>query len=312
MKKIKNYILLCVSLLFIFACNKKQENAETSINTIEQKKIAVLLVSHGSHSETWRNALLDLEKNTKQDILDNAKVQRVETAFMEYNEPSIATRLKEFDEEGFSDVLIIPIFLTVSPHSFEDIPTIVGLKESPSSMENLKIENIERYQAKAKVQIAPLLDFSDILEKNILRRVKALSTQPLEEGVTLVGYGDVDYETEWTQLFQNIGKTIKDSLGISDLNHAWCGHIAGYKLEPTEKAIEEILKKKKRDIVIPVLVAHDENFQIRIIGGAIDKVADNKEKVSYKPDAILPDKNVENWIVKIATEYVGKINQDEN
>ncbi|MCK0205659.1 sirohydrochlorin chelatase [Ornithobacterium rhinotracheale] len=311
MKRIKNYILLCSTLLLTLACSKKQENATTPEND-GQKKIAVLLVSHGSHSETWRNALLDLEKNTKQEILKDTPAQAVETAFMEYNEPSIATRLKEFDKEGYTDVLIVPVFLTVSPHSFEDIPTIVGLKESPSSMETLKIENIERYPAKAKVHIAPLLDFSNILEKNVLRRVKALSTQPAEEGVTLVGYGDKDYEAEWSNLFKKIGESIKDSLGITDLNYAWCGHIAGYSSEPTQKAIEEILKQKKRDIVIPVLVAHDENFQVKIIGGAIDKVADNKEKVGYKPDAILPDKNVENWIVDITKQYVDKINKGEN
>lgn len=311
MKIIKKYILLYGAFLLVWGCGKKQENTRMIENDV-QKKVAILLVSHGSHSETWRNALFDVEKNTKQKILQNTPAQAVETAFMEYNEPSIATRLKEFDKEGYTDVLIVPIFLTVSPHSFEDIPTIVGLKESPSSMETLKIENIERYPAKAKVHIAPLLDFTNILEKNVLRRVKELSVQPAEEGVTLVGYGDKDYEAEWSHLFKKIGESIKDSLGITNLNYAWCGHIAGYKSEPTQKAIEEILKQKKRDIVIPVLVAHDENFQIKIIGGAIDKVEDNKEKVGYKPDAILPDKNVENWVVDITKQYVDKINKGEN
>lgn len=309
MKKLKFLAIVTLSFLFLYSCNKnKNGNADEQQSN---KKIGVLLVNHGSHSETWRNALLDLEKNTKQEILDSTKAQGVKTAFMEYNEPSIATRLKEFDKEGFTDVVIVPIFLTVSPHSFEDIPTIVGLKDSPASRETLKIENIERYTPKAKVEITPLLDFTNILQKNILRRVKALSKDPQNEGVTLVGYGDTDYDKEWTELFKNIGEVVKDSLGITDLNHAWCGHIAGYSSEPTTKAIEEILAKKKKDIVIPVLVAFDENFQLGIIGGGVDKVKDNKNRVIYKPDALLPDKNIEKWVVDASKEYVGKVENNE-
>ena len=90
------------------------------------------------------------------------KIEGIKTAFMEYNEPSIATRLKEFDKEGFTDVILVPIFLKVSSHSFEDIPTIIGQKEDPNSKEMLKIEKIERYTPKATVHLTPLLDFLNI------------------------------------------------------------------------------------------------------------------------------------------------------
>ena len=310
MKNFKIFASVILLLLLCYSCNKNKQQDEQVVNN-ENKKIGVLLVNHGSHSETWRNALLDLEKNVKPQILKETNAQEVKTAFMEYNEPSIATRLKEFDEEGYTDVVLVPVFLTVSPHSFEDIPTIVGLKDSPSSRETLKIENIERYEAKAKVHITPLLDFTNLLQKNVLRRAKALSTDPANEGLTLIGYGDTDYEKEWAELFNQIGETVKDSLGITELNHAWCGHIAGYKSEPTTEAIEEILKDKKKDIVIPVLVAHDENFQIGIIGGGVDNVKDSKNRVAYKPDAILPDTNVENWVVDVTKDYVEKVNNNE-
>jgi len=111
-------------------------NAKPSdVQTIKQK-IGILLVNHGSRSETWRQALLDLEGTVKDSILADSSVSGIKTAFMEYNEPSIATRLKEFDAEGYTDVIIVPVFLTVSPHSFDDIPTIIGQKEDPQSLEN--------------------------------------------------------------------------------------------------------------------------------------------------------------------------------
>ena len=51
----------------------------------------------------------------------------IKTAFMECTEPSIATRLKEFDEESYDAVVVAPIFLTVSSHYSHDIPVICGL-----------------------------------------------------------------------------------------------------------------------------------------------------------------------------------------
>ena len=78
-------------------------------------KIGVLLVNHGSRSETWRNGLLQLESHVAPSIFRNSTVKGLKTAFMEYTEPSIATRMKEFDQEGFTDVIIVPVFLTVSP-----------------------------------------------------------------------------------------------------------------------------------------------------------------------------------------------------
>lgn len=60
-------------------------------------------------------------------------------------------------------------------------------------------------------------------------------------------------------------------------------------------------------MVIPVLVAHDEMFQVKIIGGGIQKVAGYKEKVFYKPDAILPDSNITSWVIAVSQEYANKI-----
>lgn len=298
--------LLFTVLIFGASCGSNADKSKS--DAIQQdKKIGILLVNHGSRSETWRNALLDLEQNVTDSVLMNQNLSGLKTAFMEYTEPSIATRLKEFDSENYTDVIIIPIFLTVSPHSFEDIPTIVGLKEDPNSMEMLKIEKIERYTPMAKVHITPLLDFTNILQKNVLNRVLALSKNPVEEGLVLIGYGDETYDKEWGELFDNVAEYVKDYTGIDTHTYGWCGHIAHYKKEETTKPVNEVLELKENAIVIPVLVAHDEFFQIEIIGGGIEKVKDYRDRVLYVPDAILPDKNIEHWVIDIADEFATKV-----
>ncbi|MCP9447775.1 MAG: hypothetical protein NNA22_09420 [Nitrospira sp.] len=273
------------------------------------KTIGVLLVNHGSRSATWRNALLQLESSVTPALLAIPSVKGVKTAFMEYTEPSIATRMKEFDADGVTDVIIVPIFLTVSPHTFDDIPTILGMKEDPRSLHQLKIENIQRYTPWATPHLTPPLDFTDILQKNLLRRVLALSKDPSHEGMVLIGYGDETYDKEWVELFNKVADFIRNRTGIVGYSYGWCGHIANYKPEETTAAINAVLKTAATALVVPVLVAHDEMFQIKIIGDGIAKVPDHKNRVIYKPDAILPDPDVERWVVSVTAEYAEKIRQ---
>lgn len=300
---------LIVLLLFLnVGCNGRFESGSSAKRSRptpsknSELATAVLLVSHGSYSAQWRECLLSLEEEVRQQVLACEGIDTMRSAFMEYNEPSIATRLKEFDEEGYARVLIVPLLLTVSSHSFDDIPTIVGLKQDHMTTETLKLENVEIYKAKAEVDIAPLLDFADILEKNVIRRVREMSDRPKEEGVVLVAYGSEQYDEEWTHLLEHIGSRMKKELGIESCQYSWCGHIARYKTEPTEEAIELVLKEKQHAIVIPVLVAVDEAFQGRIIGEAVKNVrADGR--IRYRHDAILPDENVKQWIVGVCQQF---------
>jgi hypothetical protein len=282
-------------------------HASGATNPPPEKKIGVLLVNHGSRSATWRKSLLDLEASVRPALLTNQSIQGIKTAFMEYTEPSIATRVKEFDREGFTDLVIVPVFLTVSSHTFDDIPTMLGQKTDPHSLELLKIEKIERYQPKANTVLTPNLDFTSLLKENVLRRVKSLATAPAEEGLVLIAYGDATYEREWSALLNDVGEHVKKETGIDTHSYGWCGHVAHYDPAKTTTAIAKVLETKQRAVVIPVLVAHDEMFQIKIIGDGIAKVPENKARVIYRPDSILPDPNVEKWVIDITAQYVAKI-----
>lgn len=301
--------MLLATLALGFASCKSKSNDDSKKTAETKQKIGVLLVNHGSRSETWRKALFALEDKVRDQILAGGTVSGVKTAHMEYTEPSIASRMKEFDKEGYTDVIVVPIFLTVSPHPFEDIPTIIGKKENPTSVQELRMEKIERYTPKAKTYITPLLDFTNVLEKNILRRAQALSKDPSKEGIVLIGYGDVTYDKEWGMLFSDVAKYTLKEMGIGTYSYGWCGHIVHYDPLETTKAIEKVLKEKETALVIPVLVAMDEEFQKRIITDGIKKVKDQKTRVVYKPDAILPDPDVEKWVLDVVKEYAQKVKE---
>jgi len=302
MKNLIKSLAITVAAITLFSCGQTETKNETSAENTG-KKIGVLLVNHGSIAESWRNMLLDVETQVKEKILSNPKISKITTAFMEYTEPSIATRLKEFDDEGFDEVVLVPIFLTVSSHYSHDIPVICGLQSDPKIHENLKKEKIDVYKAKAKITITPPLDYTTLLKKNVERRVKALSKNAENEGVLLVAYGDADYNQQWEEMVDDIGKYLKIKTGHESIAYAWCGHLVGYSTEPTLKGIEKLHELEDNVIVIPVLIANDPYFQKDIIQKACDMA---EGKVLYKQDAILPDANLNQWVIDITNQTVGK------
>lgn len=290
-------IIIIITLLFFTACNK---NGKQSLDKKpENNKIGVLIVNHGSHSKQWREMLLDVEKKVKPEILKAGKISDVRTAYMEYQGPNIADQLKKFDEEAYTEVIIVPMFLTVSSHTADDIQNIVGIQANPDVLDNLKEEEIEVYKPNARIIITPLLDFPGYLKKNVAKRYKALSKDAAKEGVVLIAYGSTPYNQQWIELINDIGKYLKLNAGVENISYAWCGHIVHYASEPTTNAINQILEMEESAVVIPILVAVDENFQGRIIKNGVESVDNYEEKVSYKQDAILPDDNINKWIIDI-------------
>lgn len=265
------------------------------------KKIGVLLVSHGSHSKNWRTMLFDVEQSVTKDVLATPHVSAIKSAFMEYTEPSIASQLKAFDKEGYTDVILIPMLLTVSSHSFDDIPIIAGQRKDPSIELRLKQENIAIYKPKAKIHMTPLLDFPRALENNLTRRIKTMSKNPKKEGIVLVAYGSKPYNKEWSLLMERMKKHLAQTTGINTLSYSWCGHIVHYSQQPTIKAINAVLALKPTAIVLPCLVAVDENFQGNIIGGAIEK-SGKQDHIIYAHDAFLPDPQINQWVIDITAK----------
>lgn len=266
----------------------------------------ILLVNHGSRSPAWRRLLLDVHDEVADELLAIPGVAQVRTAFMEYTEPSIATQLRAFDEAGIENVIVVPLLLTISDHSFDDIPAICGVSDDPERVAELAEEKIEVYAARARLDFAPLLDFSGLVQRNLARRVRAIlgRRDPGDggpsHGLVLVGYGSAEFDDEWNRFFRQIRGYAEGELGIAETAHSWCGHLVSYSRRPTMDAIESLLERVDRVIVVPILIAYDPMFQDKIIGRAVSRCA-APERVLYRPDSILPEPEVGRWVVEIAT-----------
>lgn len=297
-----------LALLLMTACAPGDHAPErVKADGAEVKKTALLLINHGSRSEQWKRQMLELEQRIASRIAAVKGIDTLATAFMEHAEPSIASSLKNLDRNGYTDVIVIPVFLSVGTHVFDDIPTIIGRKANPATIEEMKLKGIERYIPAARTHLAKPLDFSDLTGKNVLRRALSLSRNPSEEGLVLVGYGSGEFLNIWEELFEKTGREAVREGGFGGYATAWCGHVAHYSPDSTASAIRQVLKNHERAIVIPLLVSFSEQFQIDIIGRGVASVDDSQERVLYKPDAILPDEELESWIVTTAQTHATSI-----
>ena len=292
-----------ISILTFTSCSDSQVKS-TSMDT--SKKVGVLIVNHGSHSKLWRDMLKQVEENVKDSLMALPHIQSVKTAFMEYNEPSIATQMKGFDAEAYDEVIVVPLFLTVSSHYSHDIPVILGQKIDPKNVQYLQKEKIEVYKPKTNVTIVPPMNYTTLLKKNIERRVKELVPETDNTGVLLVAYGDKQYNQQWEELVEEIGKYLQVKQGIESIAYAWCGHLVGYSTQPTKDGIQKLFELEDKVAVIPVLVANDPYFQNDIIQTAVNE-SENSNNVYYKQDAILPDPDVNNWVIDITKQTINQL-----
>jgi len=298
--------------LLLSGCDKAaQQETQAASNG---PKIGILLVNHGSEQKAWRDMLVDVEKATVERLLALPNVEGVKTAFNEYTEPSLATQMKAFDTEGYDEVIALPLFLTVGGHTNSDIPNGLGLKNDADVLESLPKEGVPVYRPRARVTLLETIDATEFLKVNILRRVKALiepGADGSKYGVTLAAYGDAGFNQQWEELMAELGNHLSDNVGIDLVNSAWSGHLVNYSIEPTKKAINQVLAEKEKDILISVYVAYDYMFQRDIIGEA-GRVSDRPDDVLYnETEAILPDTNLENWVVSTIQESLttGRLGQ---
>lgn len=281
-----------------------------SIGSPERGGTGILIVSHGSHSPIWRSQLLDVHEAAARELLALPGVRQVRSAFMEYTEPSIATQLRALDDAGVENIVVVPLLLTISDHSYDDIPVICGVREDPAIAARLAKERIATYATKAHVRFSPLLDFSQLVQRNLARRLEqllgepaALRQSPERIGLVLVGYGSAEFDREWHEFFTKIDRFAETNLGVDGAMHAWCGHLVHYSPQPTIEAIDTMLAGYDLVAVVPIFVAYDPMFHETIMGRAVQQSA-APERVLYSGNAILPEPEVGQWVVEIAGEML--------
>lgn len=270
----------------------------------------VLLVAHGSTSSTWKQAIETLADAVREPILQIPGVQSVQLTYIDEPKSGIADAMRAFDKDGVREVIVVPLLIaTESTVTNAQLQFLTGVRSEAKAIKQLQNDGYEIYYPRARVTITPALNSSEVLKKNVLRRVRELQGDDSGEdmSVLLVGYGDQVYGQQMEEIMQGIGRYLKIKTDIDTVAYAFCGNLVDYSGEPVVRAINELLEFEEEVLVVPVLLAVDEKLQVNTIQAAINAVA-TASKVRYRQDSVLPDPNVDEWVVDKVGEAMQRVN----
>ena len=299
MNKLTSYFLLIIILLL-------------TTNTINaQEKLGLVIITHGSPRPQWNSPVLNLEQEVK-DIMSqkgNNQFSAIRVALMEFNEPSINTVIKDFEKIGIDKVYAIPLLIAPSGHSLFDIPTILGLYSDKDILNEIKGEGTDIVDTKIKITVGPTLNNSDVLKTAMLNRFNELSTTPNSEGVVLLAHGDRNFEPIWSSMCEEIGNYICAKTGIEYFDYSFVEIGQSFATEGVS-AILKSADKKEKTIVIGLYLSMGvdnmaTNSALFMMGKKIEteKLFADKN-IHFAKNGILPNKQISEWIVDIALEWV--------
>ena len=282
-----------------------------SLNAVAQEKNALLIIAHGSPSQKWNQPVLNIENQVKE-LLKAKKIigfEEVRVALMEFTEPSIATVVKDMENNGITRIFALPLFIAPSGHSIYDIPTLLGLYYDKEMIDELKEEGIKIVDSKIKITVGPTLNYENVMKDILLDKVKNLSDNPEEEALIILAHGDKNFKPIWEKLSNETGNYILAKTGIEYFDNAFVEVGQSFAIEgvsPILKASEN----KKKVIVVGMYLSMGvknmaENSGFIMMGRTIEskKMFEGKNIV-FAENGLLPDKRIAEWIVDRAVEWL--------
>ncbi|MDH4021969.1 MAG: CbiX/SirB N-terminal domain-containing protein [Gammaproteobacteria bacterium] len=309
MGKIRKTIWPSIALLVLGATGLAGCEAKSPPAAQGEVRIGVLLVANGSKSSTWVGMIRDLAEAVKEPVLAEPGIKAVRLAFIEEASPGIASEMKAFDADNIDEVIVVPLFIAQeSTRMNVHLQFLTGMRSEAKTIKQLQNEGFEIYYPRARVAMTPALNQSEVLKKNVLRRIEALRGDDSGEdmAVLLVGYGDQVFGQQMEEMMEGIGRYLKIKTEIDTVAYAFCGNLTDYSGAPVVEAINEVLELEREVLVVPVLLGVDEMMQRNTIQAAVNAV-ETSSKVRYEQDAVLPDARVNEWVLEKVREAAQRI-----
>ena len=184
--------------------------------------LGLLLVAHGAPREAWNKPILDLGTSVEKALtqIPDQPFARVWTAFLEFTQPSVAEAVKAAERAGVKRLLVLPLFVAPSGHTFYDLPTLLGLHVDEQTVGDLAKEGEKPVHPHLSLTLGPTLAELGFVQRYVARQVQALSSQPDSEAVVLLGHGDRRFAPFWEDLFRRAGAVACARTGISYYDYA--------------------------------------------------------------------------------------------
>jgi sirohydrochlorin cobaltochelatase len=241
----------------------------------------VLVISHGSRSPSWVQAVDDLLSYVQTDL-------PLEVAFLDMEkERTIEAGIQKLEKQGVEEILAIPLFISGGSTHLSEIKYMLRLMPKPEVETEL-----EPLSIRARIKWAePMNDHSKIRE--IVRdRILELSENPAEEVLLLAAHGsDIPgFKERWQDMLGRLASGLRREIGLKGATYA--------TIHPdtiTRRA--QAVAKKSRLLVVPVFLSPGYYTEKAIP----EKLAGIPHR--YNGKTYLPDRRIVQWIEEIIASY---------
>ena len=267
---------------------------------------ALVIAAHGSTAEGWAEAVRDFARDVAESPGVADAFVAVEAAFIEHCTPRLPDAVRLALSAGCPEVLVVPLFLSVSAHVDEDVPGLLGLPVAEHVRRRLVAEGQRPLGAGLPLRVVPLGSLEEVLFRNVMRRTTLAMRTMSREAVVLCAYGSALHHEAWEGLMHGL-RTRLMRAGFGYASHLFVGHSVG---EAPEAAVQAILEAGRmasivRVHVIPLLLAVSSLQTLTLAAAVSDAERRGRIQVHYAADAILPDGDLAVQVGLRALEALG-------
>jgi len=273
----------------------------------------LLIIAHGSPAKAWNQAVLAQEQKVRQLLGPDDPFGRVKVVFMEFAEPNVADGLEELQQAGCSRIVAVPLLIAPSSHSHWDIPALLGLYSDTRIERTLREEGAKLVRCAVPVTLTTTISDSDVIERVMLKRVRALSNDPNREAIVLLAHGSEAIPGAWEDFMRRTATYLCGKTGITCADWACVG--VGQEYGRAAAVIQVAAERRDRVIVVGAYLSSGvQRMHQRWMDRFKSQQADlpglesplKGLDVALSEQGLLPDESVTEWIVATAQDEMAR------
>lgn len=242
------------------------------------KKPGVLIISHGSQEKTWVESVDDAVSR-----LNLPESLPVEAGFLELVEGRlIQDGINRLEAQGVTDILVVPLFVSSGSTHVDEIEYAIGAKDAPE-----RETDLEPFEVKAQVHFGYPVDNDPDIAVMVWDKVKALSQQPEQETILLVGHGSIHdgFRQRWEAGISSLAQRVQEVSGVAHTDYALLNPDSVYS-----KAKYWCEERGSRVIVAPLFLSAGY-FTMKVIPGRLKEL-----DYAYSGETLLPHPLLGTWL----------------
>ncbi|MGD8453342.1 MAG: CbiX/SirB N-terminal domain-containing protein [Phycisphaerae bacterium] len=267
----------------------------------------LLLVAHGAPWAEWNKPLLDLEQQVRQELGTDGPFQAMKLVFMEFTEPTVLDGVQALEAAGCDRIVAVPLLIAPSTHSHQDVPSLLGLYTDARVRAALHAEGATPASSKLPITVTPTMDYGELLESVLLRRVQELSQDPANEAVVVLAHGDEQFEPIWGNRMRKLVTYLCGKTGISYGDYAFVHVGQGYGLNGVP-VIAAAAGNRPRVLVVGCYLAmgtigmHHRYMHTAAAGNIPMPNPLVGKDIAVARHGLLPDPEVARWVIATAKQ----------